>query len=438
MEGAPVAAGVLKKRTFTKAIFKRDQIIPFFDLMRSERVALIGIGDSNQILSGHGVNHGWHHALSSAGFRMWGTGIVSANENNGSGTSAGMGYAHLPFKIGYSTGAPAELDKYFSIGQGTIAPGNYAYLADNASFANNNNGFSLSTVPINLASNLEWGAYYGTFPSGTAQMRLGIRIGESPFTTLAQGNTINPVTGSYGISSTTLLLPAAARGYVIQGQVYNSVAAVPLDGPAFLTYQRWIDRDMQIGYSYQDLDYHGGVGFRNMAKDLQQASTDYLTHYISAVREPLGANKAILFTILSGVNDRNETLASLGPQAVADGDSPEAYVDNVDAIITRLLSIFDNAGWSTSNVYFLIIPSPIVSSPDDAELVSYRLAIDSVAINNQKSAIAHFERLMDYSEMTTTSNQGCYYAATCTDFVHFVASGYERMYRKLLQAILSN
>lgn len=415
-------------------IFELDKVDNFFSLMATERVAMIGVGDSNQILGGHGWDHGWQHAISSAGFAMWGTGIMSSNENNGGSSASGFGYSHPGFQVGITSGAPPQLQKYFDIGQGTIAPNNYAMLYDTQTFASNNNGVTLTTGPFNKAGNIEWGVYYGTWDTGTGAMRLAIRIGQGPFTLLAQGGTINPVTGSFGISSTTLALSAASRPYDVQLQVFNSGTGVDLAGPSFLTYQRAIDRDVFTGYSYQTLVYHGGVGFRDMAKDLQQASTDYLTHYLTAVREPLGANKAVLFTLNSGVNDRNTVLASLGPGAVADGDSQEAFADNIVAIIQRIQQIYTINGWSQSHLYFLIIPSPMVSDPDDAELISYRVAADSVAFNNANTASVRFQDLATFAELTSSAGQGCYYSG-CTDFVHFVQNGYERLARKIITAI---
>lgn len=416
-------------------IYDLNKVKPFFNLMSTERVALIGVGDSNQILSGTGLDHGFQHALSSAGFVMWGTGLQSANENLGASAASGFGYTHPGFQVGYATGAPAEQAKYFDVGQGTIAPNNYAYIADNSTFSSNNNGVILTTGPFDRGGNIEWGQYYATFVSGTGRMRLAIRIGQPPYTLLAQGGTINPVTGSVGIASTTLSLAAASRIYDVNGMVYNSGTGVSLEGPAFLTYQRFINRDAQTGFSYQNLDYHGGVGFRDMLKDLQQASTDYLTHYLTAVREPLGSNKAVLFTLNSGVNDRNTTLASLGPNPVTDGDSPEAFADNTRGIIERIRGIYSLNGWSSAQLYFLIIPSPQVSSPDDAELITYRAAADFVSQTSSNTAVVHFEDLATYSELTSSSGQGCYYATSCTDFVHFVTTGYERLYRKVITAI---
>src|SRR5262245_24536385 len=79
--------------------------------LNTSRVDFVGIGDSNQLLSGAGWDHGFQFALSKQ-FTMWATGLISANENDGNGAGVGYRYSWLFGNVLSSTGAPAELDVY--------------------------------------------------------------------------------------------------------------------------------------------------------------------------------------------------------------------------------------------------------------------------------------------------------------------------------------
>src|SRR3990167_6815609 len=402
--------GVTKR--LSDAIYGFSNVQPAFVAATTEKIAFVGIGDSNQIKSGTGWDHGLAYGLLNAGYTMYSGGLHACT------STAGQGYnssGKLGFVVGASSGAPSALDDYYDGGSGGLVgnPQGYDYADDTLDFSNNNNGYSINKANMNVNNAWQWQVYYGTFleSDGAGQMKLSIRYGESPFTNLATGSAIDPVTGSYGISLATLDLSAATRNLNLNGQIYNSTPNFHLLGPTFLLYMRMVDTTVTKGFAYQSLLFRSGKSLRDLANDLIQASNNTLSQYFSAVRSGTTNNKVVV-TINGGVNDRNEASASLGPLAIADGDSPEAFADNAQAIVNRIQDIYDLNEWATTNLYFILLTTHIISNPDDAELITYRNAAETIFVPaNSTSASVRLDRLARFDEMNVGNGGGTFYAS---------------------------
>ena len=447
--------GINERRTAERSFFNNDNktfeivmsrssVAPAFAAMATERVAIIGLGDSNQNQGGHGWDYGVPYGLYNSGYTMFGTGLLS-----GVGLGGSLGYGFTPaFGMGgVNSGAPVELSTYLDKGSGDgMGFFGYSYLNDGESFSNNNNGmqvqFSGGQDPLNLAGNLRGHLWYGTFPSGTGQMRLKFRDETGVYSTIAQGSTINPVTGAYGLAETTLDLPAGTRpgtGQGISFGTYSTGTGVTLEGPSFITWV-WVENtDRTSGFSYSTLDAQGGQSTREICKNIQALSDNTLDHYLTVIRSQLGANKKIIFWINEGLNDRNETLASLGPLALADGDSPEAYADNMQGIIERVRARYTANSWDFTEVYWVIMPSHPISTPDDSELVSYRETAGSILVSgNPRLCLVDLNRIVTYKQLLNGSGGGggnSYYASSGTDTAHMVQPGYEFLGKRAVEAL---
>lgn len=396
--------------------------------MTTQHVDFVGIGDSNQLLSGYGWDHGWQYALSLL-YPMYASGLISANENAGAGSGSGYKYNYLNGNdIGAITGAPAQLEAFWK----SIGHNNYGYLDDAGTFGSSNTGLALAAdCPLDVNAALTFRFHYGTFPSGTGSMYPCVRRGSSPFTAL-NAQMLNQVTGSYGMTSQDITLPAAARSYPLEGN-WQFVSTV-MQGPAFLTFVHAMNTQRSAGFSYSTLLGLGGYSLRGMLDVLQTMTDSAVTHYFGIIRaRQAQTDKKIVIPIHSGMNDRNETNPSLGPNPVADGDSPEAYADNLHGICNRLEAIWTLNAWPLTELTFLFDPSFPTSTPDDAELISYRAAARTVASSRVRCQVVDEAELVTHAQLLA----GGEYASAGVDTVHRSQLGYENGGVRKLNALLT-
>jgi hypothetical protein len=405
-------------------------------LMTQQRVDFVGIGDSNQIFGGHGWDHGFPYALSALGFKMWATGLVTQNENNGSGAGSGFMYAlgNPGGLTGVDSGAPASLDDYINKGAGGLSPCDYTYVT--GSVGNNVNcGITLgANCPIDNGGALAFDIWWGSFATGSGSFRGSIRLDQSPFTSLATIAAVSTNTGVEGnmARATVSVTADPTRSDKLVGGKPIINGSVGITGPYFNTYYRFRNTDRSAGFAYGTLNFRGGQSTRTVAYDLQQASDDTLTHYFSILRTDQGSGaKTICIVINEGLNDRGETLASVGPGAVADGDSPEAYVDNHKAIVNRIYAIWDLNGWARNELVFLFMPSHTISDPDDAELRSYRDALEAYSFTVPRAQFVDLTRLTTSAEMLANG----WYQSGGADKNHLVQAGYEKLSLRVFGAV---
>jgi hypothetical protein len=186
------------------------------------------------------------------------------------------------------------------------------------------------------------------------------------------------------------------------------------------------------GASLHTLYGLGGASARRMALGLQTATDGHLTLFFSLVRALQAPPRRVLIRVNSGLNDRNETLASLGPAAVADGDSPEALADNLRAVLGRVEQVWALNGWPEDELFSLLTVSHPIGDPDDAELLAYREAVDALARERPRCASVRLDRLATAGEMVALG----WYAGGGSDRNHLTAAGAEGLARRELAAIL--
>jgi hypothetical protein len=389
--------------------------------LEAGRVDFVGIGDSNQIFGGLGWDHGFQYALSQT-YSMYATGLIAFAENGFSGSAAGYLYGRAGSSsngtLTFATsGAPSAQDVFLNKGTGTLTPYNYAYAATGETANTYNSGLILSAgCPLDPSAALECDFYYGTFDTGSGAFNPAARYGVSPFTFIAT-QAVSTNTGVLGgMSKSTLAISADGARTAVQFS-YNRIGTNTVTAPVFFTYLRARRPSVTAGFSYSTLDFRGGQGARTMAVDLQQAADATLTHFFSILRADQGTTKTVCVVINSGLNDRNETLTSVGPAAVADADSPEAFVDNLQAIVERVEEIWSDNGWSRSELFFLFMPSHPVSDPDDTELSSYRTATAAYAPTVTNGALLNIEALYPQASIQ--------YASSGTDKNHLTQTDYE-------------
>jgi len=399
-------------------------VAALLDELSSRKVDFVGIGDSNQLLGGLGWDHGFQKFLSD-NYEMYSTGLLSLAENNfnGSGTGYGYGRGGATFTGAAITGAPASLDDHLDKGLGSLGPHDYLYVPNgSASATSYNNGITTSTGgPLDVAANLKFQTWWGSFDSDSGSFKPTCRLGVSPWTLQATASLVSTNTGSLGDMAVEELSIPASEGRVAVQCSLNQIGSVAVTGPFFGTYYRIVNADIDYGFSYNTLNFHGGGSVKDMAYDLQQMSDASLTHYFTALRYGNSERKSICFIINSGVNDRTEADTSVGVDAVADGDSPEAFADNLSAIVARMKAIWSANSWDFDEVSWVFLVSHPVSDPDDAELVLYREAAASYAASIAQAVAIDITDYFVEGDFLTNS----WYASGGADRNHLTQAGYE-------------
>ncbi|MEO0511457.1 MAG: GC-type dockerin domain-anchored protein [Planctomycetota bacterium] len=141
----------------------------------------------------------------------------------------------------------------------------------------------------------------------------------------------------------------------------------------------------------------------------------------------------IVFTINSGLNDRNEQEPSVGPAGVVDGDSAEAYRDNLVALIGRIETLYADRVGDVSELFFLVIPSHPVDeagSALEAELAGYREAARDFAVSRDRVLVADISQLTSSVEM----DQSGWYASDGRE--HLTFAGYRELGSRVVSEVL--
>jgi hypothetical protein len=406
---------------------------PFFERARTGRVDVVAIGDSNQAFGGHGWDEGWQRALAER-WPVYAGPVQSAGENIGN--SGRLGWEMQAYSINTAvglawSGAPPTLD-------GLLPPlgamMNYAYLSDGVSGAATNTAgiYMNAASPLDVNSWLRYRVVSGVFPgSGAGSFQPMIRMGQPPYAWFVVGPVASTRGPSWGTRVTTLDLPAASRGTALDFRA--TPFGQPVVGPFLWYYQRVESVSRANGVSFTTFYACGGHSGRDMASVLQSAPDAMLDLFFAEVRALQGPSKSVLVRINTGLNDRNETEPSVGPGGFTDGSSPEAYVDNLKAIVNRLIGTWARNGWPADELFFLISPSHPVSEPEDEQLAAYRAAAVEVVQIYPRTALTRFDRLTDHAEMLSSG----WYQDGVEDRSHLTSDAFVELARREIDAARS-
>lgn len=382
-------------------VFNRDALGPFFCSAALRRVDIVCIGDSNQLLLGHG----WDEAYTQAASERWplyATGLLSAGENFGNG--AGMGWTFggsfpAPGNGFIFGGAPSPWNTYLNAAA-VLQPQGYLYLPDGVvGNASVNMGISIQPdSPLDPAGPMRFWITHATFDRPEpAVFTPVVRLNVPPYTALAGAQPINAATGVDGVWTSSLSLEAGERGGPLSFRPFDP-ASTPT-GPFVQYYSRAENSSRARGISIHTLYGLGGQSARDMGEALAAASDPQLSLYFSLVRSLQTGDKSVLVRISTGVNDRSETSPSLGATPITPGNIPSAFVANLRAVMDRIRGIWSLNGWDAGELYFLIsVSPPIQRPPDDSLLQAYRDAADDLALQTPRCAVTHFERLTSVTE----------------------------------------
>lgn len=393
----------------------------------THRIDIAGMGDSGQLLSGHGWDEGFQWAGDQLGYPMYSLPLLAQNENNGNGSGKGyLANRAGSGAVGATTGAPAALAKYMDQGVGSLFPDRYTYVTSNVG-SNTLIGLVLAAnCPINNGGPLVCYIWWGSFDTGSGVFRPFARLGQSPFTTLADPGVINTNTGEISLHRAQMSIaadPTRSDKPIEFKPLRTGVQGIT--APYFNTYMRVVNPDKLVGFGYHTLNYHGGGSAYDNAFDLLSASDDTLGFFFGELRRLQDEEKTIILTFHDNLNDPNETSQpSLGPGAYTDPTSPEFFVDNHVASLNRIKEIFDANDFDYMNeVHKVFLPAHATSDPDNAIKIANRDALKEFAANEPNAHVVDFPSMISFAEMVSNgwiNNAGA-------DPPHLTQTGYRQM-----------
>jgi hypothetical protein len=391
----------------------------------SRRVDVLMIGDSNQLFGGSGWDHGFQYRLGTL-YGIYATGMVSANDGGlgtpGSGSGAGLGYARIFAGDGAATGAPAALDA--AMPAGSTPPHHYYFIASGATGNGSGVSIAASSPLLDLSRALRGHFVYGGFTGDAGSFVPFARLGSPPYSVLATGPAVTTNLSAHGIAYAQLEVPAAARTGSIEFRDRDANGGAGIKGPYLGYYYRVEWPEKTSGVSVHTAFAVGGFSLFEIAQKILAAPDAQLHLQLSEARRlqvAAGQTPVVVVVVNAGLNDRNETSTpSLGPAGVADADSATAYIDNLQAIVDRVESVY-RANWPLNELYWLIMPSHRVADPDDPELVSYRAAVNSWVNGRERTSMIDLASNITAAEMLTRG----YFAAGNADLNHLTVAGYE-------------
>lgn len=395
---------------------------------REDRLDVIGLGDSNQLFGGHGWDHGWSAALESR-VGLVATGLHSAGENAGQG--AGVGWRMATVSTAgtgvFAFDAPEPFGSLLRSPAPPVAPLRVPGAASVSTAFNL--GLQMTAEHPLAGGPVRFHAWYAHTGSGPAAVFTpAVRLGQPPWTTLVVGAPV-PLAGEGLWGRTQIDLEPWSGGTALNFRWTPWGGALPGGFVGF--YLRGESLVRRVGASFHTLYAFGGRSARDMALHLREMPDQTLALFFRAATHGQGASGATLVRVHTGLNDRNVTLPSLRA-GLTPGNSPEAFIDNVGAVVDRVREGWAAAGLAPDRLAVVVTVSHPVSAPDDARLVAYREAADEFARSAPGVASVRLDVLTNESEMI---DRGWYHAGGA-DRNHLTQDAFETLALRELDAIL--
>jgi hypothetical protein len=374
------------------------------------RVVRVGLGDSNQIHSGHGYDYGEAQALVNAGVPMTSTHLDTVANNGGAGSGMGLGTIFGATASAAYSGAPADVQPFLVNPAGFFKHGMLWTANQNNSTAR---GLESGVLPAQEA--IRGHVWYVQSPAMGASWSFAIRRNSSPFTTYGT-RTINQNAGPTSVQRATLDLAAdAARAGLGLGLLsYTLSSGLPI-APMAMLFMAMERTNQARGFTYDSLVNFGGNGLRQYYNVLVSLGQPWLTAYFSALLTIGGANPVLEFNIRSGLNDRNDAVVAHGSTALS--NTEDGYAANLVALMNLLAERAMQGGWEKHQIYFRIRPSH-VADVGDASQAAFRRAARAVAQANDRAIFIDDSVLFPHSEISA------YYQGGGSDANHLTQAGH--------------
>lgn len=360
------------------------------ELSRTRRIALGGLGDSNQARETGGWDHGTAAALLArfGATSMYAHYLGSFWENGGQGINLGYGMSSnaISYRSGWGGGYKVSEDlivnhdNWWTTGpviQGTrnpLAPiygpeGSEVDAADRVAVIA---GFRLSTGnPLGKAENpgeiLRYDIWLGKFPGATSQARwrwvwTGGSSNASVVSMASSGE-------NYEVVKESFVCPVGEHDGILEIRKQEESASSADSYPFCAFMQQVVRADRTTGWSYSTLFAIGSSTIEDTITYLDNVTgqgTGRIGNYFTmlcSTQVELGLDPVYICFINFGANA---------------SPSVESYEESLTALRSLLMSGWVTAGFNLANLHFVLMPSHPMSS-DDSEIAPYRAVCRELA-----------------------------------------------------------
>lgn len=417
-------------------VFNRSAVSRFFDAIRTRRVDMIDLADSNSLFSGHGRNHGLGYAVETLGIPVYRTMVASAAENRNVSASNGYKQGHIAdgSRLNRIGEAPAALDMLMPDSQTQDGPAsgqwapphNYWYMKAGDTYTNGNNGMVVdANHPVNVNANLKaWYTYGELTESGAGAINPAIRRGDSPFTELVSAGAFNPAGKTANeVRRTSLTLAAATRNYPLQLRWHTSNNQIT--GPMIQFYQSLENTDRPSGFCVHTMVGRGGQGYWHYLKALRRskAATKLFLDEATFLQNVTMPERMVMISLNSGLNDGNINWPSIGPNPQPSSATAAGFADNLEGLILYFRECWAEMGGRMENLFFCLFDSTPISNPDSATLIAYRTESRKLAAKYANTC----EVDLTFEQPTIETNAAAWYNSGGADRNHMTQTGYEQV-----------
>ena len=351
---------------------------------QKERVAIVGLGDSNQTNASSGWQRGFDWVAAKYFNHCWATPWTTAYNIQPTSFLSVSSIAYSAVLA--RSGAPVELTTEWNsgfLGYGYVNSGSTAYSY-------------LQFLPHELGGinrDFTFTIGYGKYSGWTGNFRPTITNAAAGI--LTQGDVVSTGGDSSEIATTSLTDTVGVASNVAM-RAYAADPTAKILAPYFGAYQM-VESDKANGFQCSSYIYSPGGSSVDYIEELNLYGSTALTNYLTAVRSRLGAGKYVVIEINAGVNDRNEADLSIGPVGGLDSRTKDGYKDNIIGIINIFRGVYTANSWSQDNLYFWITAGHPLTVEQDTNLVGFRLGAKELA-EADSNIFA-----VDLSKLTTTA-----------------------------------
>lgn len=379
----------------------------WLEAVRTDRADMLLLGDSVVLFGGHG----WDDGLNRAGaerFGLAGSGLLH-------NTASGDGFRLLP-QFGWLTSPNA------------VPEDARRYIVQNIAHTSGTGSQRRLGISVDASSPLAFQPLvlqgWGVSASGSDAMTAAARLSFSPFSVLYRSPSLSLGFPSTGLDKVSQHINGPLTGSPTSLDYYfdNSVDS------SFM-YLRML-RPGANGLTVTSIGV-GGQSTRSFYNGMWNGgSWDQIGRaaYLDTIVD--GGSGKLLVPIFEGFNDRNEMQPSLGEQ-ITPGNSPEAFADNVDALIQLIRSDWALTGRSQKDLGFIVFSMYDINPPDSAEqLIEFGDALRAYAAS--ESGVSFIDLRAIGIPYTVGAAQGFF-----SDGLHLSRAGTQYYSRRIFDALLS-
>lgn len=346
-------------------------------------VDILLFSDSN----GHFGNYGWVAGMMKgsheAGIPLYGTPVLTNNENDGLGRNfGGMVTALGGGSVGATSGAPDFAEKSFL----SLKYSKYLYL-DNGSLPSKTFLFIRPEFPGGHAHTWNFRQHYAKFASGGAPFQLRSRLEQAPGTLLGSAS-LTSVGDDDHLTYADLAVDASSANVLI-GFGCNPGG----NAKQFFSYVLGWRTDLTGGICINIPAYYGGEKLTDLVyTHLPSQTDDQLRGYFDVIRQKhlsLNQQPRLVMCLNMGMNDRTVT-------------SVAAYKAAMVSFMDRIRRAYFSIGGMESELFFILMPSHrITDDPKNNEqnrLNDFSNAADDLALVWSNTASINLQNLFTCAE----------------------------------------